>query len=113
MPDQPIDLACHDEIVFVQALDLLGAQRNRCVTPAKVDIGVMALTLGQFADLMNEGESLTEIAEAKRPLDAARLLVEAPIGGPRLEALSFNRRQGWNAPATGGAGLLGKGGFGH
>src|SRR6516162_1629093 len=37
--EYPVDLARHDKIVLVQPFDLLGAQRNGCVTPAEADIG--------------------------------------------------------------------------
>src|SRR5258708_13200070 len=40
-----VDLARHDEIVLVQSLDLLRAQRNGRVTPAEADVGVTPSTL--------------------------------------------------------------------
>ena len=53
---QPVDLGSHDEIILVQPLDLLGAQRNGRVTPAETNIWVMAFRLGKLADFLNKGE---------------------------------------------------------
>lgn len=47
---QLADLACHDEIVLVQPLDLVGLQRDGGVTPAETDVGMVALFLSQSAD---------------------------------------------------------------
>ena len=53
---QPVDLGSHDEIVLVDSLDLLGAQRDGRVTPAETNIGVMAFGLGKLTDFLNKGE---------------------------------------------------------
>ena len=49
-----VDLARHDKIVLVQSLDLLGAQRDRRVTPAEADIGVMAFGFSQVTHGSNK-----------------------------------------------------------
>jgi hypothetical protein len=46
---EAVELGGHDEVVLVQALDLLGPQRDRRVAPAEADVGVVPLRLGQFA----------------------------------------------------------------
>ena len=69
-----IQLGRHDEIVLVQSFDFLGSQRNGRVPPAKRDIGVMALGLGQFSGAFDKPEGFAEILEAVAPLDPARLI---------------------------------------
>jgi hypothetical protein len=51
---QLIDLGRHNEIVLVQALDLV--QLDRAVAPAEADVGVVALRLGKGADLVDKLE---------------------------------------------------------
>src|SRR5437762_13376018 len=70
----PVELGRHDEIVFVQALYLLGAQRHRGIAPAKADVGVMAFGFGERSGLLNKAQRLSEILEPVSPLDAARLV---------------------------------------
>src|SRR5258708_39441044 len=81
-----VDLARHDEIVFVQSLDLLGAQRDGRATPAETDIGVMAFGLGELADLLHEGKRFPEIAESKCALDAAGVIAPPPTATPLMGA---------------------------
>jgi len=52
--EHPIELARQDKIVLVQSLDLLGAQRDRRVTPAEADIGVMAFGFSQVTHGSNK-----------------------------------------------------------
>jgi hypothetical protein len=61
----PIDLARHDKIVLVQALDLLGSQRDCRVTPAEVDIRVMAFGFSQVTYVSNETKRFLKIAKAE------------------------------------------------
>jgi hypothetical protein len=53
---QLIDLGRRNEIVLVQALDLVRAQLDRAVAPAEADVGVVALRLGKGADLVDKLE---------------------------------------------------------
>ena len=59
--EDPIDLACHDKIVLVQSLNLLGAQRDGRVTPAEADIGVVSFGFSQVADVANKVERCPKI----------------------------------------------------
>src|SRR5207302_4280364 len=95
-----VDLARHDEIILVQSLDLLGAQRDGRATPAETDIGVMAFGLGELADLLHEGKRFPEIVESKCALDAAGFIAPLPIGSPRMEAQSLIAPERRNAAAT-------------
>jgi hypothetical protein len=38
---KPIDLCRHDEIVLVETLDLLGAQRHSRIAPAEANVGMV------------------------------------------------------------------------
>src|ERR1700692_179683 len=60
-PNHPIDLSRHDEIVLVQSLDLLGAQRHGGVAPAETDVRVMAFGFGQFTNFLHECQGFPEI----------------------------------------------------
>jgi hypothetical protein len=60
-----VDLARHDEIVLVQSLDFLGAQRDGRVTPTEADIRMMAFSFREFTNLLNKGKCLPEIAKPK------------------------------------------------
>jgi hypothetical protein len=76
--DHAVGLARHDEIILVQSLDLLGAQRNGRATPAETAIGVMAFALGELADLLHEGKRFPEIVESRCALDAAGFIAQLP-----------------------------------
>ena len=73
--EHAIDLARHDEIVLVQSLDLLRAQRHGRVAPAEAGVGMMSFRLGKLADPLHEGERFAKIAESKRALDAVGIIV--------------------------------------
>src|SRR5260370_16924914 len=104
-----VDLARHDEIVLVQSLDLLRAQRNGRVTPAEADVGVMAFALGKLADPLHEGERFPEIAKSKRALNAVGFIAQLPIRSLALEAQGFIARKRRHATATRRAGFLREG----
>src|SRR5712692_2856927 len=103
-----VDLARHDEVVLVQALDLLGVEGDGRVTPAEADVGVMAFGLRQLTDFPDKAERLPKIAASKRALDAVGVIAQFPIGSLGLEALGFITREWRNAAATRRASLLGK-----
>src|SRR5207253_7687355 len=98
--EHAVDLARHDEVVLVQSLDLLGAERDGRVTPAEADIGVMAFGLGKLADALHEGERLPEIAESKRALDAVGVIAQLPIRSLLLETQRFVARKRRNTVAA-------------
>jgi hypothetical protein len=104
----PIDLARHDKIVLVQALDLFGSQRDGRVTPAEVDIRVMAFGFSQVAYVSNETKRLLKIAEAERPFDTEAVIAQFPIRRLRLKPLRFRMGKWRNTAATRSAFLLGE-----
>ncbi len=77
--EHPIDLACHDKVVLVQSLDLLGAQRDGRVAPAEADIGVMAFGFSQVDHEEHKAERFLKIAETKGPFDAVAIIAQFPI----------------------------------
>jgi hypothetical protein len=79
--DELVQLRGHYEVIFVQALDLLRLQRNRGVSPAKTDVGVMTFSFGQVASTLCEGKRLGEIFELEGSLDPPILIAHRPCGG--------------------------------
>ena len=77
---EPVNLRGHDEVVLMQAFDLLRLQRDGGVAPTKANVRMVAHRLGQRADVINEGECLAEGPEAKCPLNADALVLERPVG---------------------------------
>ena len=103
-----IDLACHDKIVFVQSLDLFGAQRDRRIIPAKADIRMMALGFRQFAHVTNKAKCFLKIAETEGSFDTVATVVQFLIRSLHLKPLCCLTCQRRNASAARGAILLGK-----
>src|SRR5262249_53765662 len=110
--EDPIDLACHDKIVLVQSLNLLGAQRDGRVTPAEADIGVMTFGFSQVTDAANKAERFLKIAEAEVSFDTVAVIAQFPIWGLRSKLLRFLMRERRNTAATRSAFFLGEG-LGH
>jgi hypothetical protein len=106
--ENPIDLACHDKIVLVQAFDLFGSQRDGRVTPAEADVRVMAFGLSQVTYVSNETERLLKIAKAVGSFDTVAIIAQFPIRRLRLKPLRFRMRERRNAAATRGAFLIGE-----
>ena len=76
---EPIELRRHDEVVLVQALDLLGAQRHRRIAPAERDVGVVHLGFGQLGGTFDKAERLAEILEPVGALDPGRVIGQRPV----------------------------------
>jgi hypothetical protein len=70
-----VDLGCHDEVVLMQSLDLLGLQRDRRIAPTEADIWMMAFSLREFTNLLNKSKRLLEIAKPEASLDAVSCLL--------------------------------------
>src|SRR5580704_10984732 len=73
---KPIDLCRHDEIVLVETLDLLGAQRHSPIAPAEANVGMATFRLRKLANLLNESERLPEVPETKGLFDPVRIIHE-------------------------------------
>jgi hypothetical protein len=96
----------------MQSLDLLGLQRDRRIAPTEADIRMMAFSFREFANLLNKGKCLPEIAKPKAPLDAVSFLLQLPVWSLCVQALSLLAREWRYSPATGSAGFASKS-FGH
>ena len=70
-----VNLGRHDEIVFMQSLDLLDLQRDRGIAPTEADIRMMAFSFREFTNLLNKGKRLPEIAKPEAPLDAVSFIL--------------------------------------
>src|SRR5262249_42771238 len=69
----------------------------------------MAFALGELADLLHEGKRFAEIVESKCALDAAGVIAQPPIWGPRLAAQGLIAPQRRNAAPTRRAGFFRRG----
>src|SRR5258708_6762808 len=105
---EPIDFRRHNEVVLVEALDLLGAQRHSRIAPPEADVGMVAFGLREVANLLHECERLAEVPGTEGPLDSARFIHERPFRGLGEEGLGFWPSQRRDAAAAGGTGLLDK-----
>src|SRR5262249_42331400 len=102
------DLGSHDEIVLVKSFDLLRAQRDSRVAPAEIDVRMMALRLGKFADAVHEVQRLAKIAKSEASLDAMGIVEKLPLRSLGVEPFRFLSRQWRDATPAGGAGFLDK-----
>src|SRR6266852_2135839 len=66
LPSQLIDLCRQDEIAFRKSVNLMGPDRNLGLTPAKANVRMVALFLGNFTDTIDEGKRLAKVREAIR-----------------------------------------------
>jgi hypothetical protein len=103
-----IDLARHDKIVLVQALDLFCSQRDGRVAPAEADIRVMAFGFSQVTYVSNETKRLLKIAKVEGSFDTVAVIAQFPIRRLQLQPLRFRKCEWRNAAATGSAFLLGE-----
>jgi hypothetical protein len=58
----------------MQSLDFLGLQRDRRIAPTEADIRMMAFGFCEFANLLDKGQRLPEIAKSEAPVDAVSFL---------------------------------------
>ena len=58
----------------MQPMDLLGLQRDRRIAPAEADVRMMAFSLREFTNLLNEGKRVPEIGKPEAPLDVVSFL---------------------------------------
>ena len=58
----------------MQPMYLLGLQRGRRIAPTEADVRMMAFSLRELTNLLNEGKRLPEIAKREAPLDVVSLI---------------------------------------
>jgi hypothetical protein len=66
---QPIGLRGHDEVVPVEAADLVGPPSHRDTSPLGEQGWMVTLCLGEGADLVREAQGVGEIREVEDPLE--------------------------------------------
>jgi protein-L-isoaspartate(D-aspartate) O-methyltransferase len=109
---QAFELRRHDEVVLVQAFDLPGLQRDRGVAPAKGDVGMMALGLGELARSLDKAQRFAEVLEPVGALDHPAIVEQVPSQRLRQIDLCFLDGKRRYAAAARCAALRGKG-VGH
>ena len=82
-----VQLRRHYEVIFVQALDLLRLQRDRGVSPAEADVGVVTFSFGEVANTLRKGKRLGKILELEGSLDPSILIAYCPCGSSGGEKL--------------------------
>src|SRR5205823_5216494 len=60
---QPVGFSGEDEVAFGQAIDFVRPDRELHFAPGQINIRMMALSFGQFTDLVCELESLAKVFE--------------------------------------------------
>src|SRR6202022_3463433 len=100
MREYAVNLGGHDEIVLMQALDLLGLQGDRGIAHTEADIRMVVLRFCQFSKFLDKGKRLPEIAKPEAPFDAVSFLWKLPVWGLCMKELSFLAREWRNSPAT-------------
>src|SRR5579884_3112518 len=76
---QLVHLCLEHEITFRQPVNLVCPQREFHLSPGEVDVGMMALFFGEFADLVGEGEGVAEIFEFVFAFEVM-LIDDVPVG---------------------------------
>src|SRR5215207_5355867 len=95
-----VDFCSHDEVVLVQAFDLLRLQRDCHVTPAEADVGVMTLGFREVGNLLNQSVCLGEVLDPVRPLDPVCVIENRPFRGLLVVRRGFREGQGWHATSA-------------
>src|SRR5574337_2139789 len=99
--DEPIRLRCHDEVVLVEPLDLLGLPGHLRPAPAESDIRMVPFRLGKLAEAGDEGHGFLEVAELEIAFDATPFVQQAPARRLRQISAGFRLRERRNTAAAG------------
>src|SRR5262245_1152156 len=105
---EPVDFCRHDEIVFVQAFDLVGGERDIRVPPTKMNVRMMTFGLGELTHLVPEPDCFAKVRKTEASLNAARIVGELPCGRLRQQLFGSRSLKGRHAAFTGHTGLFGK-----
>jgi len=73
------------EVVLMQALNLLGLERDSRVAPSKTDIRMVAFGFCEFTNLLDKAKRLPEILESEIPLDPTSIVHQLPIWDLHVE----------------------------
>lgn len=99
---QAVGLGSHDEVVAVQAANLVGPPRDGDATPLRKESGVMSFLLRESADLVCQIERLREVFETKRALQPGDAFAgdDLPFGDLLFQFGDFLVRHTWRVGAT-------------
>lgn len=98
-----VNLGCHNEIVFMQAIDLVGLKLHFAVAPADANVRVMTLGFAQIADFLGEGHRIHEVFELERSFNFCRFVSKFPLRDLVEEFFGFRGSEGWYAALARGA----------
>ena len=90
-----VDLRGEYKIAFRQAVDLVRPQRQFHLAPRQINVGMVVLLLGQFADAIGEIERLAEVWELEFPFQmvfADDLPAWIQLLRERVEIIALERR---------------------
>ena len=102
-----IELRCEDEIAFSETVDLVRPGGDLRLTPAQLNIRVMALRFRYLAYFIHESERSFEIGKRKR-LRNVVFVDDLPSGHLLRQVLQFFTFQRRNAAAARDTGLSGQ-----
>src|SRR5262249_17574159 len=101
----PVGLGRKDEVVPVEALDLVGPGLDHDPAPRHVAIRMVLLAVRQLADLAGEAECAAKVGEGERALDPEDPVArdEAPVRHLGAQGLGLALGEGRDAAAAGNA----------
>ena len=83
-----IHLGRHNEVVLMQALDLLRLQGDRRISPAEGDVRMVSFGFRQITSTLYEGKRLCKILKLKCSLDPLIAVEDSPFRGVAM--MSFH-----------------------
>jgi hypothetical protein len=92
--EQLVDLRCHNEIILMQAIDLMGLKLHFAVAPTDADVRMMALGLAQFADFLGVTQRIHEVFELEGSFDFLRFVSKLPVRNLLQEFFGFHGGEG-------------------
>ena len=101
--EQLVNFGSHDEVVLMEAIDLVGLKLHFAVAPADANVRVMPLGLAQIADFLCEGHCIHEVFELERPFNFCRFVSKLPLRDLGEEFFGFWAGEGWYAALARGA----------
>lgn len=87
-----IDFGSHDEVVFVQAANLMGVEKHDAETPAIMDIGMMVFRLGKYTDLHCKRLRLHKVFEGECAADFGGGFNQIPVFNLAHQGIGFTHR---------------------
>jgi hypothetical protein len=96
-----IQLRRHNEVVLMQALDLLRLQGDRRISPAEGDVRMVSFGFRQITSTLYEGKRLCKILKLKCSLDPLIAVEDSPFGGVAMMGFHLVLLSGGMPPRQG------------